>query len=178
MTLIVESGVGLSDSECFCSVAFADKYHADRGNDDWDAVDNKEAAIRKGADYMQQTYRLRWAGYRKTDTQAMDWPRYDMPRIDSIGFGGSFNRFGGYASYYPSDSVPREVAQANAEFALRASSGELAEDLEANVKSEAVGPIEVVYQDNATQQKRYPAIDRLLAPYLSAGGSSIKLVRG
>lgn len=166
--LIVESGSGNQDAESFCSVAFADGYHSDRGNDAWDSVDNKEAALRKAADYMQQTYRLAWVGFRVKQTQAMDWPRYQVPR----------DKTGVYPliAYYPSDSVPLEIQKAQAELALKASAGELLADVEPPVASEQVGSLQVSYFQGDTKTKKYPAIDRLLAPFLSSS-SNIKVNR-
>lgn len=179
MPLIVETGTGASDSEAFCSVAFADTYLANRGNTAWAllVLADKEAAIRRAADYMQQAYRLQWAGFRVKDTQALDWPRYDVPRSDAVGYGGNLGGYGGFKSVYPFDAVPVEVQRANAEMALRAAAGELTEDIDAPVASESVGPISVTYFQGGTKTKAYPAVDRLLAPFLQ-GGNSLKLVRG
>jgi hypothetical protein len=131
----------------------------------------KEAALRRAADYLQQRYRLNWAGYRVKDTQAMDWPRYDVPRIDTAGSYGSFR------GTYSSNIVPIEIQRANAEMALRAAAGELTSDVEPQVASEKVDSIEVSYFQGATQIKHYPVIDRLLAPFLQGRGG-IRVVKG
>lgn len=165
MALIVENGSIVAGAESYCTVAFADTYHAARGNDAWDNVDNKEAALRKAADYIGQMYRAKWAGTRVSDLQAMDWPRYNVPRIDSAG------------SYYASDSVPLEIQKANAEFALKTVEGDLLADADAPVTEETVGPITTRYAAGASQDKKFPAVDRLLAPFISGGGSSIRLIR-
>lgn len=178
MAIIVEDGTGRADSEALCSVAFADAYHAGRGNTLWAPLlaAEKEAAIRRAVDYMQQTYRLRWAGYRVTDTQALDWPRYNVPRQDSGSYSGNIGSFGRLGSYYPANIVPIEVQRANAELAFKAASGELLGDVDPPVASEKVGPIEVSYFQGDNKTKRYPAIDRLLMPFLSGGGN-MKLTR-
>lgn len=175
MALIVEIGSGSISSEAYASVSDADAYFVSRGMTAWTPLTtlDKEAALRRAADYMQQTYRLRWAGQRATNTQAMDWPRQSVPRSDSYGgYLGSFNGSG----YYPANAVPIEVQRANVELALKAASGELLEDTSQAIKSETVGPLQTVYQDGSTPVKRYLAIDRLLAPFLQKSGS-VMLVR-
>lgn len=141
MSIIVETGAGLSNSESYCSVAFADTYHADRGNDAWDNVDNKEAALRKAFDYIQSSYTLAWDGL----------------------------------------VLPVRIQQACASLALDASQGDLLPSQDAPVIEETVGPITTRYAAGASQAKKFPAIDRLLAPFITGGDSSgfgaIKLVR-
>ena len=171
MAIIVEVGTGAADSEVLCSIALADTYHAARGNIAWTALAllDKEAALRRGYAYMQQTYRMRWAGYRVNQTQALDWPRQEVPRNDI--FGG----LGG--NYYPSTAIPVEVMQAQAELALKSVAGALLADVDPPVASESVGPISVSYFQGGTKSKTYPAIDQLLAPFLIRR-TNIKLVRG
>lgn len=178
MALIVETGTGAADSEVLCSVAFADTYHAGLGNTLWGTLltAEKETALRRAYAYMQQSYRLRWTGYRVKDAQALDWPRYKAPRTDGQGYGGNMGNFGSYGSYYPSDTIPREVQQANAELAFKAASGELLADIDAPVASESVGPISETYFQGDTKTKKYTAIDKLLAPFLS-GQSGLKVIR-
>lgn len=164
MTLTVETGSASSASEAYISVADADTYFSNRGLTNWATMSTpeKEQAIRRAADYMGQTYRTRWAGYRVNTTQALDWPRYTVPRRDGL-----------FTGYYPSDAVPREVVAANAELAFRGAAGELLADIDAPVTLEKVGPIEVTYAVGATKIKRYPAIDRLLAPLLAYDGMRV-----
>lgn len=177
--LVTEVGQAGDDSESYISVAGADDYHLKRGNVVWAALDTpgKEAALRKGTDYMCQVYRVKWKGTRLTASQALDWPREFVEREDFYSTGltppdsvdGSF--------YYPSDVVPIEVQRACAELALRASAGDLAPDLDRPTTSETVGPISVTYAVGAREYVRYRAIDNLLAPFLTGGGNSLKLIR-
>lgn len=170
MTITVEDGTGLADAETFISVADADTYHSRRGNTTWASLttDEKEQALRRAADYMEQVYRMRWAGYRKTTTQALSWPRYDVP-LEDVGYG--------YA-YYDSDSVPQIVKNACAELAWRAAAEELAPDIEQRVTREKIGPIETEYAEHGPQYKQFRAIDNMLAPVLaSVGGVFRKVVR-
>lgn len=175
MTLIVEDGTGRADAESYASVATANSYHQARGSDAWDLLDDpaKEQALRCATDYMGQAYRMRWAGYRVSNTQALDWPRYEVPRPDSV---SSTLGYGGF-SYYASDAVPAEVQKACCELAIRAAAGELAADLDAPVVREKLGPIETEYAVGQRQTKKYQAVDALLAPLLTGSGSSMKVSR-
>lgn len=156
-------------ADSYCTVAFATQYFADRGNAAWAALASdtvREQFLRKSADYMTEQYRTRWAGSRVSVTQNLDWPRYDVPMKDSPGW-----------YYYPSDAVPVEIQRACAEFALRASAGELTVDVGRLKSKTRVGPIEVEYVAGSSAQTRYTAVDNLLAPFLKGGGGQIPVVR-
>lgn len=172
MALIVEDGTAKTDAEGLITVAAATTYHAARGNAAWAALASdtvREQLIRKATDYMQQVYRTRWAGTRVTTTQALDWPRYNVPMVDGPGAGCS-------VSYYPSDIVPTEVARACAELALKAATGPLIPDEAQAIKRKKVGPVEIEYQDYSRATKTYRAMDNLLAPLLSGQGG-IRILR-
>lgn len=165
MALVVEDGTGNSDAEAYISVADADTYFAARGNAVWAdlTTEQKEQSLRKGADYMEAQYGQRWKGERVSMTQALSWPR------DGVVVNGF---------EVPDDEVPQAVARANAEFAVRASAGDLLGDQGAQVKQEVVGPISVTYADGARQGTAYKYVDGLLGAYLQGGGSSqIPVVR-
>ena len=164
MSLIVEDGTGLSTAESYTSVAEADTYHSNVGNTAWASLTTtvKEQLLRKASNYMVQTYRMRWAGVRKNDTQALDFPRYLVPRLDTEAL----------YSYYDSDSVPGEVKVACAELAFKASSETLAPDTDRLTKREKVGQLEVEYDTvNGKAYKMYRAVDNLLMPMLNVGKS-------
>lgn len=169
MSLIVEDGSNVTGAESYISVADADAYHVKRGNTSWGTLtaEAKEVLLRKSTDYMVQTYRTQWAGARKYDDQALDWPRYDVPKFDSP------SGYGVYPAYYDDTIVPGEVKVACAELAFKAIGTDLAPDLDRLTKREKVGTLEVEY-DNAVgvPYKRYRAIDNLLRPMLIALGSN------
>lgn len=172
MALIVEDGTGLVNSESYISVADADIYHTKLGNTSWGVltVEVKEQLLRKATNYMVQTYRMRWAGVRKTEDQALDWPRYLVPRLDTEAV---------YA-YYDSDSVPGECKVACAELAYKAISITLAPDTERLTRREKIGTLEVEYDTNAGRAyTMYRAIDNLLMPMLdlSETGCMVRLDR-
>lgn len=162
MALETETGTGSESAESLCSVTDADAYHAARGYTLWATMSEaeREQALRRATGYMQQTYRQRWAGCRAYSSQALDWPRFDVPRRD-------------YGDYYPSDAVPNEVRDACAELAFRAASGDLAADLGQQVTERTVGPITTKYAAGSTSVKRYRAVDMLLGPLLRASGSGV-----
>lgn len=166
MAIVVEDGTGKSDAEAYISVADADTYFSKRGFALWATLttDQKEESLRRGTDFMSQQYRERWAGIRKTTTQALDWPRYEVPRRD-------------VGDYYETTVVPTEVKNACAELAYRASSETLAPDLGVPVTSKTVGPISITYATGARQTKVYRAVENMLAPLLKASGSMIRVVR-
>jgi hypothetical protein len=124
----------------------------------------KEAALRKATDFMRQIYRSKWQGVKVDKEQALDWPRYGVV-------------VEGYT--VDSDIVPTEVKNACAELALRASAGDLLADQSQGVIREKVGQIEVEYDRSSPQQARYSAIDKMLSPYLLAGGGgcSMRIIR-
>jgi len=166
MTLITTSGSATADS--YASLVEAAAYHTARGNAAWAALASdtvREQCLRKATDYMVQTYRQAWAGYRTTSTQALDWPRYDVPMRD-----------GPSEAFYPSDTIPGAVVNACAELALKAATAALAPDLTQGVKRKKVGPVEIEYQDYSRSSKTYRAIDNLLSPYLGAAGG-LRVVR-
>ncbi len=172
--LITETGAGLPDAESLCSVDFADTYLAGLGMTLWATMSTaeKEQALRRATLYMQQAYRLAWAGSRFSDTQALDWPRVNVPRLDGPGSWG----YG--PSYLAHDVVPREVQQACAKMAYKAAAGDLAPDLEQTKVKEKIGPIEVEYAPGSSAVVRYREIDNLLAPLLgSRGSNSARVVR-
>ena len=159
MSLIVENGTGMANAESYISVAEADTYHSNIGNAAWAALTTtvKEQLLRKATNYMVQTYRQSWAGIRINDTQSLDFPRYLVPKYDN----------GAMFSYYDDKSVPKEVKDGCAEFALRANAGALAPDLERLTKREKIGSLEVEYDTTrGLPYTQYRAMDNLLYPLM------------
>jgi hypothetical protein len=167
MALIVEDGTGLPLAESYISVANANAYFLARENDTWDAVDNKEAALRKATDYMQQAFSGRWLGYRATTTQTLDWPRRSVPLQDHEWV----------FQFIPETSVPLAVQRACAELALLSVAGPLIPKLERAQSQVTVGEISVHYDPASSELPRYPAIDMMLAPYLRGSSTMVRLER-
>lgn len=160
--LIVETGANITGAEAYCSESYADTYHENRGNTLWNSVSNKEAALRKATDFMEQRYRLTWKGYRKYSNQSLSFPRElvyleKQANIDTL----------------LSDTiVPNEVKNACAELALKASTytDGLLPDLEDVISEETIGPITTKYDRRKPVSRIYKAIDAILAPLLKNNG--------
>lgn len=171
MSLIVETGAGLADAESYISVADTDAYWADVGDSLWATLNEteKEQALRRAVRFMKAIYRTKWAGRRVLQTQALDWPRYNVLVEDLP---------------VPSNTVPQEVRDACAELAIRAAAGPLLDDADTSstqIKKDKVGALETEYfQPHVEPAERFLTIGAMLQPYFGgAGGSnSIKLVRG
>jgi hypothetical protein len=167
MALIVEDGTGLSNSESYASVAFADTYCANMGFTSWTSVADKEAALRQATAYMLQVYRQSWQGYRVKLAQALDWPRVGVVT----------DRFVTILSTV----VPLDVQKACVELALRSAAGALYADQGQAVKRKKVGEIEVEYMPGSGSTTKYNAVAGILAPYFIGGsggmGASYGLIR-
>lgn len=174
MAIIVEDGTGLSTAETYCTVAEATTYFSNIGNAAWAALASdavREQSLRKAVAFMLGRYRSRWAGYRKTTTQALDWPRSLVPIKDAP------DLYGGSDSYYDDASVPAAVKNACASLALRAASATLLADQTRTKKSVTVGPISTVYDDFSSQAVQYVEVDAMLAPYLKTSGNQAVMIR-
>jgi hypothetical protein len=166
MGLIVETGTGSATSESYASVAFADAYHAARGCAPWATLNTaqKEEALRRATDYIEQVYGLSFQGVRVNSTQALSWPR-------------GFVVIHGYG--IESTTIPQILINATAELAFKSAQGNLAPDVSQGVKREKVGQLEVEYMNGSSSVIRFRAIDNILAPILtaSASGASKGLIR-
>jgi hypothetical protein len=154
MAFVVETGAGLADANSYASVADADAYVADRGIAGWAALSStvKQQSLIRGTDYLEQTYREAWRGFRVTSTQSLSWPRSDVV-VDTF--------------LVAANVVPKAVVRACIEMALRASDGEeLISDLGQQIVREKVDVIETQYAEYSSPATRYPAVNRLLIPYV------------
>lgn len=173
MPLIVENGSGLPDAESYVSVADATAYHAGLGNAAWAPLDEatREQLLRRATKYMEGAYRAQWAGCRVFATQALSWPRYDVPVPDVIALGN-------LQQTVPSNVVPREVREACAELALRAITQDLAPDVGQAKSRTKLGPIEVEYAEGSAPVVRFRAVDNMVSAFFgSSGGLNMKVVR-
>lgn len=168
MTLVVETGTGLSTAVAYCSVAEASAYHLARGNTSWEDLDPEvqEQCLVKASAYMVGEYRMRWAGVRLNESQSLDWPRSLVPRKDMA-----------VGAYYPNDAVPSEVKNACASLALRAATAELIKDQGQRKSSVTVGPISTTYEAGSKVSVTYSEIDAMLRPFLGAVKGQLKMVR-
>lgn len=171
MALIVETGAGLSNAESYASAAEADARQLALGNDTWATITTaqKEEALRRATEFLTNSYRMLWKGYRATTTQALDWPRSLAPKPD---------RINDYVEYYLTTELPIEIKNSCIDLALKAAAGDLMPDVERQTLREKVGPLEVEYMPGAVNTS-YSAVMARLAPFLEAGagGMTARLVR-
>ena len=173
MSLITEDGTGLSAAESLCSVDDSLTYHANRGNTTWATITTaqQEQALRRATDYMEEVFREKWAGFRNTTTQTLCWPRAWVPMKDAP---SGYVRF---AAYYPSTVVPPQVANACAELALRAASGDLMPDLTQAKISTSIAGITVNYDRFSQRSPEYKHIKGMLRPFLKLQEGAVAMVR-
>lgn len=166
MALVVEDGTGLETANSYVSLVDCDTYHSDRGNTSWTGEDAaKEAALIRATQYLDMHYRSRFLGYRYSEEQALEWPRYDAE--DDNG-------------YYLDNEIPKELEQATCELALRALSGELLEDQDRGgaVRRVRIGEIETEYSESAPAGTIYRFVDEILGRLLSGGsGAGVRIKR-
>ncbi len=162
MALIVEDGTGLPNANSYVSVADADSYHVDRGNAAWAAAasSDRETALIRATAYLEARY-VWVSGFKALggEDQSLSWPRYEA--IDRDGYAIDVN------------VIPRPVVQSTCELALRALTGTLMADQERGVLSEGVGPLNVTYDPQSPQEKRFLFVDRLLQGLARPIGSSV-----
>jgi len=180
MALTVEDGSIVAGAESYASVATATAYHAARGNVEWAALASdtvREQCLRKATDYMTQAYRWRWAGFRKTPTQSLDWPREavylaaESLNVEAMSVWGAYPP--GLPYLVSNSVVPIEVRNGCAELALRVSAAPLIKDeVLTRIKKEKVGPLEMEYFEGGSTVVRYTAIDLVLSKYFKASNTN------
>lgn len=165
MSLIVETGAGLSTAESYASVAEATTYHAAFGNAAWAlaVLAAQEVALRKATQYLDAKYHNRWTGVRVNSTQALDWPRAYADTDDQF--------------YIASDVVPTQVKNATAEMALRALTDDILADIDEpgglTAKKVKVGSIEIERKWESGPQSQTPiyrVVDGILQSILTQAG--------
>jgi hypothetical protein len=153
MSLNIESGIGMTDSESYVDVAYVDAYFLKRGNTEWDLIDNKEAQIIKAMDYFESSYLFK--GEKLNQNQALAFPRLINGVVE----------------------FPTRVKSAICELALKSSTAVLLEDTSKSVLSEKVGELEVSYDPNSRDGINYEFVFNLIAPWLNSSGFSSSIVR-
>jgi len=166
--LIPEDGTGLPNADSFCSVEFANAYHAAYSSSadavQWASLgtDQKAQLLRRATVYINSRYRMRWYGRRLKPTQALEWPRFNSS--DSQGYG------------VPADVVPVSVQNATALMALRAAQDDLAPKLarggevQSYSRSQNFGGLvseSTTYAAGAPSATTYPELLELLGALLS-----------
>ncbi len=111
MTVILEDGTGVTDSNSYVNSEYVVSYLTDRGRiAEWagsDAV--KEAATIKATDYIEKRFSKFFLGTKSLSTQGLSWPRNNA--IDQDGFTIS--------------GLPKVLKNATVEYAVRCLTSEL-----------------------------------------------------
>ena len=165
MPFTVEDGSGVVGANSYCSVAFSDDYHEERGNTAWGPLvtTDKEARLIRATDYLRR-FAQQWLGDRSYTDQSLDWPRWGVVV--------------GTYSQLAINIVPWEVQAATAELALRAATSTTLEpDQKRKIKQFAAAGVNVTYADEASPGTTYPQVDTLLAPLLRSVTMQ-RLIRG
>lgn len=158
-SLVVEDGTGVAEANSYCTVAFANAYHAAYGNPSaWSGATKttKEDALRVATRVVDEAYGARWHGSRVDIDQALDWPRESV--VDTNG-----------TAYLADDEIPVALKRWVARYALLHINGEdLSPETQANgdVRSESLSAEgfskSVTYSGVKTATKRFPALERML----------------
>lgn len=165
--LIVEDGTGLVNAESFASVAFADSYHDKLGNTLWAALTTgqKEILLRRATNYIQGLYASSFVGVVYNELQALAFPRISTDYVWR-------NLF--------SLAVPRQIAEATAELALIANTGDLLPNAKRAKKSVKVGSISVEYENSTSTATQFVSASLKLAPFIklaSLNHNQARLIR-
>ena len=142
MSLVIENGQGLSNSESYVDVDYVDAYFLKRGITEWAGLTNREQLIVRAMDYIENNYT--YQGTKLVSTQALQFPRL----------------INGETVY------PIAIKNALCELALKANSGDLLQDTGKTTIREKVGTLEVEYDANQDDLTSYNYVNKLLAPYL------------
>lgn len=163
MSLIVEDGSQVPNSESYVSLAEVDAYWAARNDltwaDSWEI--NRESAIRQATAYLDANWI--WLGDQVSYSQSRAFPRYFPGGIDKN------RRLVGITD------IPKDLKSASCELAKEALLSTLAPTLDRGgmVKSETIGPLSVTYLDGAPGTKKFQFVELLLRPFVQGGGDSI-----
>lgn len=159
---IVEDGTGKSDAVSYTTVAQYSAYCELRGIEYVALSDTQiEQILVKGTDAITAIYQMKWSGYRKNDTQALDFPR-QLCYVNGKAL---------TTTYLADNVVPIEVINATilmANDSLVLDS--LVPNIERGVVKESIGrnAIAVEYDKYSSPLTKYTAVEALLRPYLNA----------
>lgn len=150
MTLIIEDGTIVPNSNSYINDTYLVSYASDRGITI--SQDEAERCLIKAMDYLES---LSFIGTKLTKEQSLQWPRQGVT-ID--GFLVDYNE------------IPKELKKAQAETALAVSRGEdpLA-DIPKNIESASVGSISVTYSSGSTSTI-LKSVQYSLSKLLQSGG--------
>lgn len=124
-TFTLQNDAGdVDEANAYIDVAYFRQYHLDRGRDTTAKTDDQvKVGIVRATDYIDNRWRLRFAGKQKTQAtfiQSTQWPR----------------EYAAYDNGVDITGLPRELKKACAEYALRAIDSELVADAPAPVNED------------------------------------------
>ncbi len=179
----------MAAAESYVSVAGCSSYATSHNlTFDATALSQAEAAVRVASVYIDNTYRLRFPGYRTfRRAQGREWPRTGAfysyadnatPSPYFYGYGGGGNGYGYTAWPYDPigiNAIPPEIVNATCLAAVReyAEPGVLQPDLERGgaVSLLKAGPVEVKYAAGASAQTIFQIIDAALSGLIGVRSS-------
>lgn len=173
MAFEAEDGTGNSEAVSYCSVEFADAYHAAAGNAAWTGLEQakKEQALVAATRWIENNYRGQWLGYVLTTNQALAWPRAGIVDPQT-------------GVTYPLGWFPKALAEATAELADEARQGKLyanADPSKPALTEKTVGPITYKYAPQSpntiTAQKNFENVRQMLVELVGGRGLRLTSVR-
>lgn len=181
MALVVETGAGVTGAQTLADTAYADAYFTLRAISGWTGEDAaKESALVRAMGYL---WGLSWLGAPVKYNQPLCWPRVGVPI--NQGCTRSYYQDGfimgqTYTGCWPSNEIPDPILHAQCEAALRYLTGsDMLPDLKrgGQIIMKRVDIITTQYASGAPAGTTFPAIERLLRPFLKSS-ASVDLVRG
>jgi len=164
-TLIVEDGSTVTDANSYIDTAYLDSYASDRNLTIPTVEADKETAILLAMDYIE-SFRMKFTGYKATDTQSLQWPR-KYAWIDCIEFAD--------------DEIPNELKKAVAQLVVEQQTYPLypiplTSSVEGAVTEKTIGPLTKKYSSvhSSVVSSRTPiafaAVLTLLKPLFKNAG--------
>ena len=163
MALVIEDGSAKVNAQSYVSVADVATYGATYG---LSTTHVDEPTVMRAMRYLEGNYFERWVGIKRTEDQALSWPRAWATRMD------------GYTA--SESSVPVEIKNAVCALAIRSTSDvNLTPDITRGdvAIEEEVGPIRVRYATNAPRVTIFRDIDLMLKPLLRSNGTNARVYR-
>ena len=182
LALIKEIGTGMPDANTYAWVADGDAYH--EGHlyaTDWTSAvtAKKETALVMATRLLDEMFR--WNGFKREDTQALQWPRLACPDPDSAS--GSIQFINSIQSGYLDETkVPKIIISATCEIArtLLVSDRTAPDDTEGMAGLRIEGALNLTFSKG---RKKQPIDEHLrlalgkIGEYLGGGNGPVQLVR-
>lgn len=135
---------------------------------------NSDQKIRALIMAANRLNRERWQGSRTTTTQRLAWPRAHVPKPDGVsGYSWDYS-YGTSTEYFPSDTIPQEIEDAQCELALAYMDG-FDDGEEDAIESFSADGVAVKFRANRPSGD-LPVAVSLLISGLTVGG--VELIRG